>query len=423
MRALFQFTGVSGGASWEVAKLYTKGSGMTVDYSWPELETLTHQVNVLSQYSWLRWQSWVASLEMGVATELQTARQGLLDALIVEDLDHIQCFLEPRLSQFSPSQWEVMIASLPLAWQRALTSLCLIQMTISPAVSEIALRSYALSGAPLILDVQGSLDLSTSAQIVKAILTTQISRVSVRWIVAVLGSKTLRKLGWQEGNIPSADNGDPWLGLTQVGIQVSQLSEFVALRIQTLLNSGLGTIPPLLPYQPIVALVRWLTSDPLLSISNLTEFSLVAASQERRLELLCQQLHSQDRLPKPGQLQSGIPEVLALIDADIRILVAKQLLLIGEALDPQERSDWINQLGRNLNHYNPLQYLEAWNGQVWLNQLLEHIDSLQTSYPTLTLWEPYAAGIRQALELPKVMDQAEVLRQTALTLAPDLKEG
>lgn len=414
-------TGASSRASWEVAKLCSERSGVTVDYPWPELETLTHNVNVLSHYSWQRWQSWLARLEMTLVTELQTARQGLLDTLLFEDPEDIQSFLEQRLSQFSPSQWEVLIASLPLAWQRAVTSRYLIQVATSLDLQEIAIRSYALSGVPLLLDDQGSLDLTTSAQIVKAILTTSISSASLGWVVAFLGNKTLRKLGWREGSIPRVNNGDPWLGLTQAGVQVSQLSEFVALRLQALLNTGIGMIPPLLPYQPIVELVRWLTSDPLLSISSLTEFSLVAASQERRLELLCQQLNNQDRLPQPSHLQSGIPEVLALIDADIRTLVAKQLLLFGESLDPQERSDWINQVGRNLNLYNPLQYLEGWNGQGWLGQLLEHIDSLQTSYPTLTLWSPYAAGIRQALDLPRVMDQAEVLRQTAWILAPELK--
>jgi len=394
-----------------------------VDYPWSELETLSDHIQVLSRYSWQRWQSFLASLEMTVARELQTVRQDLLDVLHGEDPDKIQIFLEPRAAQFSPSQWEVIIASLPVAWQRAVTSRCLCEVVTTPEFVEVTLRSYALSGLPLILDDQGSLDLITSTQIVKAILTTHISRASLQWVVAFLGGKTLRKLGWQEGSIPNPDNRDPWLGLTQTGIQVSQLSEFIALRIQSLLNSGIAMIPPLLPYQPILELVRWLTSDPLLSISNLTEFSLVAASQERRLELLCQQLHQQDRLPTSSQLLAGIPEVLSAIDPDLRTLVGKQLLLIAEALDPQERSDWINQLGRNLNLYNPLQYLEGWNGQVWLTQLLEQIESLQTSYPTLTLWPDYAAGIRQALNLPRIMDQAEVLRQTALTLAPHLKES
>ncbi|MEN9206374.1 MAG: hypothetical protein Q6K70_11265, partial [Thermostichales cyanobacterium DRC_bins_46] len=373
-----------------------------MDY--PELETLTHQAQVLWDYAWQRWQTAVAELELDLAEHLQRTRQQLITTLHTGDEEEMRTYLQASLPSLSPSQWEALILSLPLARERALLSRYLAQLELSPELQQVVVRTYAWSGLPLLLDPEGQLDTATSAAVVKAILITQISSASLTWIGAFLGGRTLRQIGWQDAQIPAQTDGDPWLGLTQVGVQASQLSEFVALRIQALLNTGIGRLPPLLPYQPILELVRWLTSDPLLSISNLAEFSLVAASQERRLELLCQQLQNQQRLPSPQQLLQGIPVVLGQVDPQLRTLVAKQLLILADALDPQERSDWINQLGRQLNLYNPLQYLEGWNGQVWFSQLLERLESLQSSYPELSLWSDYQAGIRQALAQPRAMD-------------------
>ncbi|MEN9239208.1 MAG: hypothetical protein Q6J68_00460 [Thermostichales cyanobacterium SZTDM-1c_bins_54] len=389
-----------------------------MDY--PELETLTHQAQVLWDYAWQRWQTAVAELELDLAEHLQRTRQQLITTLHTGDEEEMRTYLQASLPSLSPSQWEALILSLPLARERALLSRYLAQLELSPELQQVVVRTYAWSGLPLLLDPEGQLDTATSAAVVKAILITQISSASLTWIGAFLGGRTLRQIGWQDAQIPAQTDGDPWLGLTQVGVQASQLSEFVALRIQALLNTGIGRLPPLLPYQPILELVRWLTSDPLLSISNLAEFSLVAASQERRLELLCQQLQNQQRLPSPQQLLQGIPVVLGQVDPQLRTLVAKQLLILADALDPQERSDWINQLGRQLNLYNPLQYLEGWNGQVWFSQLLERLESLQSSYPELSLWSDYQAGIRQALAQPRAMDQGEILRQTAHKLDPTL---
>ncbi|GAB4218381.1 MAG: hypothetical protein OHK0012_27100 [Synechococcales cyanobacterium] len=392
--------------------------------TWDYLQKVMDQV---TQQSWQRWQRLLAGLELATASRLQVLRQRVLEGIENGDPDSLT--LVWQTPDISPRQWEVLIASLPQAQDRARVArqlaLAVLTEGSRPDREEwltTCRRAYALSGMPLLLDTQGHVDVTTSAQVVTAVLMTRISSASLTWIVAFLGGKTLRKLGIKEPSIPelAADQGDPWLQLTQAGVQVSQLSEFVALRIQSVLNTGIGFIPPLVPYQPILELIRWLTSDPLLSISNLTEFSLVAASQERRLELLCEQWDQQQRLPSPPALDRGIPPVMAEVDRSLRQIIAKQLLLLADVLDPQERSDWINDLGRQWNVYNPMQYLQGWTGQDWLAGLEEQLNSLRTSYPTLSLWQDYCAGVARAKELPRLMDQAAALRQTSQILDASL---
>jgi hypothetical protein len=82
----------------------------------------------------------------------------------------------------------------------------------------------------------------------------------------------------------------------------------------------------------------------------------------------------------------------------------------------------LNELGRQLNLWNPFQFLLTWSSAGWLEALLDQIQHLQTTYPEMPLWESYGQGIEAAAQASRVMDQAEALRLTAKSLDPKLEQ-
>lgn len=178
-------------------------------------------------------------------------------------------------------------------------------------------------------------------------------------------------------------------------------------------------IPPL--YHLVIDAVRLLTGEVFLSVGTTLEAALESAEAERRLELLLQALPQARHIPSPERIQAALPAVVEAAETTLRPLLGRQLMTVADIFDPPLRNESLNELGRQLNLWNPLQFLLTWGTAGWLEALLDEIKELQQTYPEMPLWESYRQGVETAVQAPRVMDQAEALRLTAKSLDPKIE--
>ncbi|MGQ9838207.1 MAG: hypothetical protein ACUVRV_09645 [Cyanobacteriota bacterium] len=361
------------------------------------------------------------------------------------------------------SQWEVVIASLARASQRALVASFLFhwgQQQLHPetttdriytpqALEVMSARAYGNSRMPLVMDKTGQIQVKASAALLATLIAIDIGSIGSAGALSLLGTPELRKLlsadgklrrtglkqgrtalseeEWQtlrrwldpKGSPPSED----WyLSLTQVGIQTTQVGDYVARRLREFFQSEWIKllIPPL--YHLVIDAMRLLTGEVFLSVGTTLESTLESAEAGRRLELVLQALPQAQNIPTPEQIQAAIPAVIEAAETTLKPLLAQQLMAVADIFDPPIRNEALNKLGRQLNLWNPFQFLLTWSSAGWLEALLDQIQHLQTTYPEMPLWESYGQGIEAAAQASRVMDQAEALRLTAKTLDPKLEQ-
>jgi hypothetical protein len=206
-----------------------------------------------------------------------------------------------------------------------------------------------------------------------------------------------------------------------VGIQTTQVGDYLARRLREFFQSEWIklAIPPL--YHLVIDAVRLLTGEVFLSVGTTLESALESAEAGRRLELLLQALPQARHIPSPERIQAALPAVVEAAETTLRPLLARQLMTVADIFDPPIRNESLNELGRQLNLWNPLQFLLTWGTSGWLGALLDEIKKLQQTYPEMPLWESYRQGVETAVQAPRVMDQAEALRLTAKSLDPKIE--
>ncbi|MFQ3614542.1 MAG: hypothetical protein SNJ68_12635 [Cyanobacteriota bacterium] len=395
-------------------------------------------------------------------------QQALETARDDTSLQPIQEEIRALLPLLNPSQWEVVIASLARASDRALVASLLFHWgqqqphpeTItdgipSPAPAQLSAleamsaRAYGNSRMPLVMDKSGQIQVKASAALLATLIAIEIGSVGSAGALSLLGTPELRKLlsadgklrqtGLKQGRTALSEEewqtlrrwldpkgsppGEDWyLSLTQVGIQTTQVGDYVARRLREFFQSEWIKllIPPL--YHLVIDAMRLLTGEVFLSVGTTLESALESAEAGRRLELVLQALPQARNIPTPERIQSAIPAVTEAAEKTLKPLLARQLMAVADTFDPPIRNEGLNELGRQLNLWNPFQFLLTWSSAGWLEALLDQIQQLQTTYPEMPLWESYGQGVEAAAEAPRVMDQAEALRLTAKSLDPKLEQ-
>lgn len=376
--------------------------------------------------------------------------------------------LQALLPLLNPCQWEVVIGSLRRAADRAWVASLLyhgLQEAAYPeaeshgipswartltsdqcsALEAMSARAYGNSRLPLVMDKSGQIQVKASAALLAALIAIEIGSVGSAGALSLLGTPELRKLLNAEGKLrrtglkqgrtalteeewqtlrrwldPKGSPSDWYLNLTQVGIQTTQVGDYAARRLREFFQSEWIklVIPPL--YHLVIDAVRLLTGEVFLSVGTTLESALESAEAERRLELVLQALPQARNIPRPNQIQAAIPAVVEAAEKLLRPLLARQLMTVADIFDPPIRNESLNELGRQLNLWNPFQFLLTWSTAGWLEALLDQISELQQTYPEMPLWESYRQGLETAVQAPRVMDQAEALRLTAKSLDPKL---
>lgn len=406
----------------------------------------------------------------GLCREARDRLQKALEAAkATGSLQPIQAEIRALLPLLNPSQWEVVIASLARASDRALVASLLFHWrqeqphpetptdgipsspTATPpaALEAMSARAYGNSRMPLVMDKSGQIQVKASAALLATLIAIEIGSVGSAGALSLLGTPELRKLlsadgklrqtGLKQGRTAlteeewqtlrrwldpkgSPPSDDWYLNLTQLGIQTTQVGDYVARRLREFFQSEWIKllIPPL--YHLVIDAMRLLTGEVFLSVGTTLESALESAEAGRRLELVLQALPQARNIPTPERIQAAIPAVTEAAEKTLKPLLARQLMTVADTFDPPIRNEGLNELGRQLNLWNPFQFLLTWSSAGWLEALLDQIQQLQTTYPEMPLWESYGQGIEAAAEASRVMDQAEALRLTAKSLDPKLEQ-
>ncbi|MCF2971426.1 hypothetical protein L1047_09495 [Synechococcus sp. Nb3U1] len=406
----------------------------------------------------------------GLCREARDRLQKALEAAeATGSLQPIPAEIRALLPLLNPSQWEVVIASLARASDRALVASLLfhwgqeqphpetptdgIPSVLSPdqcsSLETMSARAYGNSRMPLVMDKSGQIQVKASAALLATLIAIEIGSVGSAGALSLLGTPELRKLlsadgklrqtGLKQGRTAlteeewqtlrrwldpkgSPPSNDWYLNLTQLGIQTTQVGDYVARRLREFFQSEWIKllIPPL--YHLVIDAMRLLTGEVFLSVGTTLESALESAEAGRRLELVLQALPQARNIPTPERIQAAIPAVTEAAEKTLKPLLARQLMAVADTFDPPIRNEGLNELGRQLNLWNPFQFLLTWSSAGWLEALLDQIQQLQTTYPEMPLWESYGQGIEAAAEASRVMDQAEALRLTAKSLDPKLEQ-
>lgn len=410
----------------------------------------------------------------GLCREARDRLQRALErAETAASLEPIQQELQALLPLLNASQWEVVILSLRRASDRALVASLLhqgVQEQPNPANPEyetdgipslmtpdqrasleaMSARAYGNSRMPLVMDKTGQIQVKASAALLATLIAIEIGSVGSAGALSLLGTPELRKLlsadgklrqtGLKQGRTAlteeewqtlrrwldpkgSPPSDDWYLNLTQMGIQTTQVGDYVARRLREFFQSEWIKllIPPL--YHLVIDAMRLLTGEVFLSVGTTLESALESAEAGRRLELVLQALPQARNIPSPDRIQAAIPAVTEAAEKTLKPLLARQLMAVADTFDPPIRNEGLNELGRQLNLWNPFQFLLTWSSAGWLEALLDQIGELQQTYPEMPLWESYGQGIEAAAEASRVMDQAEALRLTAKSLDPKLEQS
>lgn len=444
------------------------------DLNWEELwrqleagwQELPRRSEETVQQTLARWQ-----LEWGgLCREARDRLQATLDkARATTSPEPLRRELQALLPLLNPCQWEVVIGSLERAADRAWVASLLYHSLQEPPHPEAAtngipawagaltseqrstleamsLRAYGNSRLPLVMDRGGEIQVEASAALLAALIAVEIGSVGSAGALSLLGTPELRKLLNAEGKLrrsvlkqgrtvlteeewqtlrqwldPKGSPPDWYLSLTQVGIQTTQVGDYLARRLREFFQSEWIklAIPPL--YHLVIDAVRLLTGEVFLSVGTTLESALESAEAGRRLELLLQALPQARHIPSPERIQAALPAVVEAAETTLRPLLARQLMTVADIFDPPIRNESLNELGRQLNLWNPLQFLLTWGTSGWLGALLDEIKKLQQTYPEMPLWESYRQGVETAVQAPRVMDQAEALRLTAKSLDPKIE--
>lgn len=406
----------------------------------------------------------------GLCREARDRLQRALErAETAASLEPLQQELQALLPLLNPSQWEVVILSLQRASDRALVASLLHQWVrehpdpepetdgipssfLSPdlraSLEAMSARAYGNSRMPLVMDKTGQIQVKASAALLTTLIAIEIGSVGSAGALSLLGTPELRKLlsadgklrqtGLKQGRTALTEEewqtlrrwldpkgsppGDDWyLNLTQIGIQTTQVGDYVARRLREFFQSEWIKllIPPL--YHLVIDAMRLLTGEVFLSVGTTLEAALESAEAGRRLELVLQALPQARNIPSPDRIRAAIPAVTEAAEKTLKPLLARQLMAVADTFDPPIRNEGLNELGRQLNLWNPFQFLLTWSSAGWLEALLDQIGELQQTYPEMSLWESYGQGIEAAAAAPRVMDQAEALRLTAKSLDPKLE--
>ncbi|MDX2273237.1 MAG: hypothetical protein NW237_14990 [Cyanobacteriota bacterium] len=404
------------------------------------------------------WQQALASWQLqwgGIPQQIQQRLQGALtQAHHSHDLEHLEAEVSVAAHSLPASQLEVVVRSLPRADHRALLACLFHQLALhSPeadfdreALAQTSARLYGTSGLPIVADAEGSIQVEMSAALLSAVVAIELSSASAWSALQLLGTPEIRRLlkaagemrraalkqgqmafatnEWQILQVllsaPQPPTQDWYLSATQVGVQAAQVAEFVGLRMRELLNSGwLGLIPLPLPFHLVIDGLRLLTGDLMLTLGTSMESVLDGAGSLRRIELVLQSLPKAQHLPAPLDLQAAIPQVVQAADPLLRPLLAQQLWVIAESFDPPLRNATLNEMGRQLNLWNPLQWIQGWSSRGWMEGLHDKLEELSAAYPDLAILALYRDGIAQAEEKHLAMEQAEALRSLAQQVHPD----
>jgi hypothetical protein len=409
-----------------------------------------------------QWEGGIARWQLQFEPQLQQAREDLLMAIAAvpeaDGLQQLDQWAKNALEHaITPHQLTVAIGELPAAGDRALAAAACFAVlgesapTAQPAAAygrELA-RTYAESGFPLILDSTGtSVAIEASTALVAAIVAVAVSQRTAAGLRQFFGPGELGKMLGADGTLRrqalarsrqqlpedtewqtarsrltddfAAQSDDPFLAATHLGIQGAQVGEFAAKYMRRLLNSNALQLVIPLPLHPAIDAVRLLTSDLVLNVSSVMESSLETASSIRQLELVLEVLPQAQQLPQPSVFQAIRPEVVAGVDRALRPLLAQQLNALANGFDPKLRNNWLNDVGRQLNQWNPIQWTQGWFNQPWVLSWLEATEQLCRVYPDMPVLQNYAAGVRHAVECDRLMEQAEALRDTACQIhSPD----
>jgi len=399
----------------------------------------------------------------GLCREARDRLQAALDrARSATSPEPIRRELQALLPLLNPCQWEVVIGSLGRAADRAWVASLLYHGLQEPAETDswvlsseqrsaleaMSARAYGNSRLPLVMDKTGQIQVTASAALLVTLIAIEIGSVGSAGALSLLGTPELRRLLNAEGKLrrtglkqgrtaltqeewqtlrrwldPKGSPPDWYLNLTQVGIQTTQVGDYAARRLREFFQSEWIklVIPPL--YHLVIDAVRLLTGEVFLSVGTTLESALESAEAGRRLELVLQALPQARNIPDPDRIQAAIPAVVEAAEKALRPLLARQLMTVANIFDPPIRNESLNELGRQLNLWNPFQFLLTWGTAGWLAALLDQIDELQQTYPEMPLWESYRQGVETAAQAPRVMDQAEALRLTAKSLDPKIEES
>jgi hypothetical protein len=416
----------------------------------------------------------------GLCREARDRLQNALErAETAASLEAVHQELQALLPLLNASQWEVVIASLERASDRALVASLLYHgvqeqphpeaqadgipsLPLTPVLTPVltpdqrssmqtmSARAYGNSRMPLVMDKTGQIQVKASAALLATLIAIEIGSVGSAGALSLLGTPELRKLlsadgklrqtGLKQGRTAlteeewqilrrwldpkgSPPSDDWYLNLTQMGIQTTQVGDYVARRLREFFQSEWIKllIPPL--YHLVIDAMRLLTGEVFLSVGTTLESALESAEAGRRLELVLQALPQARNIPSPERIQESIPAVTEAAEKILKPLLARQLMAVADTFDPPIRNEGLNELGRQLNLWNPFQFLLTWSSAGWLEALLDQIAELQQTYPELPLWESYGQGIEAAAQASRVMDQAEALRLTAKSLDPKLEQS
>ncbi len=422
-------------------------------------------------------QQTLARLQLQWGGLCREARDRLQSALkqteTAASLEAVHQELQALLPLLNASQWEVVIASLERASDRALVASLLYHrvqeqphpeaptdgipsLPLTPVLTPdqrssmqaMSARAYGNSRMPLVMDKTGQIQVKASAALLATLIAIQIGSVGSAGALSLLGTPELRKLLSADGKLrqtglkqgrtalteeewqtlrrwldPKGSPPDWYLNLTQMGIQTTQVGDYVARRLREFFQSEWIKllIPPL--YHLVIDAMRLLTGEVFLSVGTTLESALESAEAGRRLELVLQALPQARNIPSPDRIQESIPAVTEAAEKILKPLLARQLMAVADTFDPPIRNEGLNELGRQLNLWNPFQFLLTWSSAGWLEALLDQIAELQQTYPELPLWESYGQGIEAAAQASRVMDQAEALRLTAKSLDPKLEQS
>lgn len=442
--------------------------GQSLRDSWTQLEVFAREIPNQSQRA--MQQTWaVVQLRLGgQARDLQEQLSGALAAARISgELEPLERQVMQVAEQLTPAQMEVLIEALPLAADRALVASSYVQGVdkaistdpqaapsdrldlgaLDPYHRTSAARAYGLSGLPIVIGTEDRVRVDASGALVSAIVSIQIAGATAATALSFVGTPELRRLlkaddqlrsqamGQGRKLLPPEENWqllkqllnrsdssgtDPiWdgpLALTQLGIEGAQLAEFIGEQIRSILKLGLlrALTPPIL-----MEALQLLTSDLLFAVGISMEATLESTGAARRVELVLEALPKAQRIPSPYQVWEQAPAVTAEADRRLRPLLAKQIGLVANGLDPQMRNTTLNQIGQQLNLWNPFQFISGWQGREWLTSVAQRLQELELSYPDLPCLQIYASGLEEALEVGRVMEQARILRSTAQRLDLD----
>jgi hypothetical protein len=392
-------------------------------------------IAVLWQQSEQTLQRTLTSVQMEWGGEVRSYWEKIMVALatvrLSQSLESLETPLQEVVSRLSPIQLEAVIGEIPIAAERALVASYLYHHQFDEHYRSIAARSYGLSGLPLVLNRDEQIHVEASAVLGATLIAVNIAGATSDAILPLFGSPYLKKLLKAEQELREeslqksqrvletaqanvlTSQEDWYLSLTNVGIQAAQITEFLGLQLKAILNSRLLQL--LIPGLALEAL-ELLTSDLLFSVSNTLEAQLDDANSLRRLTLLGEALPLAQRIPFPADVLRLTPTVLKHMEECLRPLLVKQLKANVEALDPQIRNTWLNEIGRQLNLWNPMQFLQATILREWLIQTQSRVEVLRIRYPSLRILAVYSKGLEAALEQNRLMEQAQSLRATLQNL-------